>query len=213
MENLGYYNGKFGPLVEMQVPMLDRVCFFGDGCYDATYSRTHVSYALDEHLERFYNSAALLGIRLTQTKAEMGALLTEMVKKVDCGEQFVYWQVTRGTAMRNHAYPDPDKVPANLWIVLTPCSVQDTYKKINLITTEDTRFLHCNIKPLNQLPSSMVAQRPAGYLLAVLNACAVLGQQPTAGRVREARHRAEYCPVGQGNISDLKRFHLIPRFA
>lgn len=70
-----------------------------------------------------------LGIRLTQSKAEMGALLTEMVEKVDCGEQFVYWQVTRGTAMRNHAYPDPDKVPANLWIVLTPCSVQDTYKK------------------------------------------------------------------------------------
>lgn len=85
----------------------------------------------------------------------MGALLTEMVEKVDCGEQFVYWQVTRGTAMRNHAYPDPDKVPANLWIVLTPCSVQDTYKKINLITTEDTRFLHCNIKTLNLLPSCM----------------------------------------------------------
>ena len=92
MENLGYYNGKFGPLEEMQVPMLDRVCFFGDGCYDATYSRNHVIYALDEHLDRFYNSAALLGIRLTQTKAEMGALLTEMVEKVDCGEQFVYWQ-------------------------------------------------------------------------------------------------------------------------
>ena len=90
MENLGYYNGKFGPLEEMQVPMLDRVCFFGDGCYDATYSRNHVIYALDEHLDRFYNSAALLGIRLTQTKAEMGALLTEMVEKVDCGEQFVY---------------------------------------------------------------------------------------------------------------------------
>ena len=73
------------------MPMLDRVCFFGDGCYDATYSRNHVIYALDEHLDRFYNSAALLGIRLTQTKAEMGALLTEMVEKVDCGEQFVYW--------------------------------------------------------------------------------------------------------------------------
>ena len=53
MENLGYYNGKFGPLVEMQVPMLDRVCFFGDGCYDATYSRNHVIYALDEHLGSF----------------------------------------------------------------------------------------------------------------------------------------------------------------
>ena len=100
MENLGYYNGKFGPLEEMQVPMLDRVCFFGDGCYDATYSRNHVIYALDEHLDRFYNSAALLGIRLTQTKAEMGALLTEMVEMVDCGEQFVYWQRCATTRIR-----------------------------------------------------------------------------------------------------------------
>ena len=38
MENLGYYNGKFGPLEEMMVPMNDRVCYFGDGVYDATYT-------------------------------------------------------------------------------------------------------------------------------------------------------------------------------
>ena len=35
------------------------------------------------------------------------------------------------------------------------------YKKIKLITTEDTRFLHCNIKTLNLLPSCMAAQRTA----------------------------------------------------
>ena len=27
MKNLGYYNGKFGPLEEMMVPMNDRVCY------------------------------------------------------------------------------------------------------------------------------------------------------------------------------------------
>ena len=59
----------------------------------------------------------------------------------------------------------------------------------------------------------VVDQRPAGHHLADRKACAVLGHQPTAGRVREARHRAEYCPVGQGDISDFQRFHLIPRFA
>ena len=64
MENLGYYNGKFGLLEEMTVPMLDRVCYFGDGVYDATYSRNHNIFALDEHVERFYNSAGLLGIKI-----------------------------------------------------------------------------------------------------------------------------------------------------
>ena len=57
MENLGYYNGKFGPLEEMMVPLNDRVCYFGDGVYDATYSSKGVSFALDEHSDRFFNSA------------------------------------------------------------------------------------------------------------------------------------------------------------
>ncbi|MEI2998903.1 MAG: hypothetical protein V8T51_06745 [Senegalimassilia faecalis] len=39
MENLGYYNGKFGPIEDMVVPMNDRVCFFGDGVYDAGPAR------------------------------------------------------------------------------------------------------------------------------------------------------------------------------
>ena len=30
MKNLGYYNGKYDELENMQIPMLDRVCFFGD---------------------------------------------------------------------------------------------------------------------------------------------------------------------------------------
>ena len=160
MQNLGYYNGKFGPIEEMMIPMNDRVCFFGDGVYDATYSRNHIIYSLDEHIDRFYNSAALLRIKIPHIKAEMADILCEMVKKVDDGEQFVYWQVTRGTGMRNHAFPD-DSVPANIWITLKPAKVKDTYKKVKLISLEDTRFLHCNIKTLNLLPSVIAAQKTA----------------------------------------------------
>ena len=160
MKTLGYYNGKFGPLDEMTVPMNDRVSYFGDGVYDATYSRNYVIYALDEHIDRFYNSAALLKIKIPHTKDEMKALLCDMVKKLDDDEQFVYWQVTRGTGMRNHAFP-AGSVPANIWITLKPAKVKDTYQKIKLITLEDTRFLHCNIKTLNLLPSVMAAQKTA----------------------------------------------------
>ena len=158
MENLGYYNGKFGLLEEMTVPMLDRVCYFGDGVYDATYSRNHNIFALDEHVERFYNSAGLLGIKIPYSKEQVKEILKDMVAKVDCGEQFVYWQITRGTGMRNHAFPG-DEVPANLWIMLKPLNIKDMSKKIKLITLEDTRFLHCNIKTLNLLPSVMAAQK------------------------------------------------------
>lgn len=156
MENLGYYNGRFAPLEEMSVPMLDRACYFGDGVYEATYSANHIIYALDEHIDRFYNSAALLSIQIPHTKQEMKDLLCEMVKKVDDGEQLVYWQVTRGTGIRGHAFPEGK---GNIWMMLRPCKVQDTYTKIKLITMEDTRFLHCNIKTLNLIPSVLAAQK------------------------------------------------------
>ena len=34
MKNLGYYNGTFGPLEEMTIPMNDRAGYFGDGVYE-----------------------------------------------------------------------------------------------------------------------------------------------------------------------------------
>ncbi len=159
MKTLGYYNGKFDEIENMSVPMNDRVCYFGDGVYDATYSRNHIIYALDEHIDRIFNSAGLLGIVPPCSKDEMKEILCDMVKKVDCGEQFVYWQITRGTAPRNHAFPKD--VKSNLWIILTPSNVKDTYKKIKLTETEDTRFLHCNIKTLNLIPSVIAAEKSA----------------------------------------------------
>lgn len=156
MKNLGYYNGKFGLIEEMTVPMNDRVHFFGDGVYDATCSRNHVVYLIDEHIDRFFNSAGLLKIRMPFTKAELKKLLQEMVAKVEGEDLFVYWQVTRGTAPRTHAFPD---VEPNLWITVTPMTFRNLKERIALTSMEDTRYLHCNIKTLNLLPSVMAAQK------------------------------------------------------
>ena len=158
MENLGYYNGEYDLIENMKIPMDDRVCYFGDGCYDATCARNHKICSLDEHIDRFYNSAGLLRIKIPYSKEELKKLLCDMVLKVDSGNQFVYWQITRGTAPRNHAFPE---VKPNLWIVLRPAEIGDMSKKLKLITVEDTRFYHCNIKTLNLLPSVMAAQKTA----------------------------------------------------
>lgn len=157
MKTLGYYNGKFDEIENMTVPMSDRVCFFGDGIYDATYSRNYKIFALDEHIDRFFSGASMLKINLGIEKEELKALLCDMVKKLDCGEQFVYFQATRGSGLRNHTFPKGTK--ANLWITLCEKHLVDTYKKIKLITEEDTRFLHCNIKTLNLIPAVMASQK------------------------------------------------------
>ena len=156
MKTLGYYNGKYDEIEKMTVPMNDRVCWFGDGVYDATMARNRVIYALDEHLDRIYNSMAGLRIKYPMPKFRMGELLNELVKKTDDGDLFVYWQVTRGTDDRNHAF---GQGPSNLWVTLRPRYPKDTYKPVRLISTVDNRFYLCNIKTLNLIPSVLATQR------------------------------------------------------
>ena len=156
MKTLGYYNGRYGELDEMMIPMNDRVCWFGDGVYDAGPSRNYKIFALDEHVDRFFNSAAMLRIQMPCTKEELKTLLKDLVKKMDTGDLFVYYQVTRGTGIRNHVFTEG---PGNLWIALRPAEISDGTKPVRLITVEDTRFLHCNIKTLNLIPSCMASEK------------------------------------------------------
>lgn len=156
MKTLGYYNGTYDELDRMMVPMNDRVCYFGDGVYDAGPCRNYHIFAIDEHIDRFFKNAALLEIRMPCTKAELKALLQELVQKLDTGDLFVYYQVTRGTGMRDHPFTEGT---GNLWVTLKPAAPPQLAEKIRLITMEDTRFYHCNIKTLNLIPSVIAYQR------------------------------------------------------
>lgn len=161
LKNLGFYNGKYDTIENITIPMTDRVCWFGDGVYEATPARNGVIYCLDEHINRFFNSANYVGIRIPYTKEELKKLLCEMVLKVDLsntdGEALVYWQITRGADVpRNHNFPD---CPPRLWITVTPRKLPEVYRKINVISSEDIRFLICHIKTLCLLPNVLASEK------------------------------------------------------
>ena len=118
MKNVGYYNGTMGPLEEIQVPMLDRVCFYGDGVYDATMTRDGVILFATDHIDRFFNSMRLTGFQPNFTPAELEAELQKVVDAAEARDNFLYWQVTRGTGPRQHEFL-PGVAP-NLWIYAVP---------------------------------------------------------------------------------------------
>lgn len=139
--------------------MNDRACFFGDGIYEAAYARNYKIYALDEHIDRFFDSADTLGISIPHTKNELKELIYSLSEKLDSGEQLVYFQVSRGTEMRNHA-PSAGLV-GNIWITIKSATIRDVYAKMRLITYPDTRHFHCNMKTLNLLPSVLASKAAA----------------------------------------------------
>lgn len=199
MERLGYYNGTYGELEEMTVPMNDRASWFGDGVYDAGPCRNYHIFALDEHVDRFFRSTAALEIVMPLGKEELKTLLKDLVQKMDSGNLFVYYQVTRGTGIRRHAFTEG---PGNLWITLIPAEISDGHNPIQLITTEDTRFLHCNIKTLNLIPSVMAAQK------AEAAGCAEAVFYRPGGRVTECAHSNIHILKG-GTLYTAPTDHMI----
>ena len=209
MERLGYYNGTYGPLEEMTVPMNDRVSWFGDGVYDAGPCRKYHIFALDEHIDRFFRSAAALKIEMPVSKTELKALLNELVTKLDTGSLFVYYQVTRGTGVRKHVFTEG---AGNLWITMIPAEISDGRTPIRLVTQEDTRFLHCDIKTLNLIPSVMASQKAAEA------GCAEAVFYRPGGRVTECAHSNVHilkdgvlhtAPADHLILSGIARAHLL----
>ncbi len=159
MKTLGYYNGELAELETLRIPALDRACYFGDGVYDVTYSRNYRIFALQEHLERLFQSAETVGIRPRISKKELCSLLCSLLRRMHTGENRIYMQFSRGTGRRNHAFPVPSY--SNLLIMMEPATLRDVYKPMKCITRPDTRFFHCNVKSLNLLPNVLASEAAA----------------------------------------------------
>lgn len=195
LKNLGYYDGKYDLIENMTVPMSDRVCWFGDGVYDATATRNGVIYCLEDHIERFYNSASLIDIDIPYTKNELKSLLSDLVSRVDTsetnGETFLYWQITRGANIpRNHVFPTGTK--AKLWVTVTPRKLADVYRRAKLISYEDIRFYMCNIKTLCLLPSVLASE---AAVRAGAEECVMYRKEANGiiNRVTEGAHTNVHC--------------------
>ena len=156
MKNLGYYNGKIGLIEEMTIPMGDRAAYFGDGVYDATMCRNGRIFLMEEHIQRFLNNCARVQIEFPYNAQQLAEILEDAVSRVDAQVCFLYWQASRGTAPRKHAFPDGAK--ANLYLTVTPSAVQTKGETIRLITYEDLRYLYCDIKTICLLPSVLASQ-------------------------------------------------------
>ncbi len=156
-----YLNGKFMPIEEASVPVLDRGFIFGDGVYEVIPVYSRRAFRLTEHLKRLQHS--LDGIRLTNphSGAEWADLVNELIAQNPGEDQYLYLHITRGVAKRDHAFPSP-AVPPTVFMMSSPLPTPPAEllaTGISAVSALDNRWLRCDIKAISLLPNVLLRQQ------------------------------------------------------
>ena len=157
-----FLNGKFLPIEEARVPVLDRGFIFGDGVYELVPVYSRVPFRIDEHLARLERSLAAVRIRNPYSRAEWRDIILELVAKQPFEDQGVYFQVTRGVAKRDHAFPK-DAAPT-VFVMSNPLvnPPQELVERgAAAVTAVDDRWLHCDVKSISLIGNCLLRQLSA----------------------------------------------------
>lgn len=166
-----YLNGRFLPLEDAKISVLDRGFIYGDGVYELIPVYHRQPYRLRQHLARLQRS--LDGIRLVNphTDAEWESIIRELVARTPFDDQGLYFQVTRGVAKRDHSFPLG--VAPTVFMMSNPLSLptaEQVERGVAVVTAIDERWLHCDLKTISLLGNVLARQRAtdAGAAEAVL---------------------------------------------
>jgi D-alanine transaminase len=167
MSRWAYVNGGFAPHGQAVVHVEDRGFQFADGVYEvwSVFDGRLADY--QGHMDRLDRSLEELRIERPMTRAALTAVLRETLRRNRVRDGIVYLQVTRGTARRDHAFPNPPVPPS---VVVTARSVDPraaeakARKGVAVITRPDDRWGRCDIKSVGLLPNALAKQaaREAG---------------------------------------------------
>jgi D-alanine transaminase len=157
-----FLNGKFMPVEEARVPVLDRGFIFGDGVYELIPVYSRVPFRMDEHLARLERSLAAVRIRNPYSHAEWRDVILQLIAKQPFEDQGVYFQVTRGVARRDHAFPK-DSAPT-VFIMSNPLvnPPQELVERgAAAVSAVDYRWHRCDIKSISLIGNCLLRQESA----------------------------------------------------
>ncbi len=160
MGNLAWLNGKISELDDAKVGVQDRGFLFGDGVYDVIKIYNGHPFRLISHLERLQRSCNAINIELPELIGEVERIIEILIKESGCTDGFIYMQVTRGCAPRDHFFPIGAEPTFLIYILDLGFPSTKTSRKITeCITLPDERWMNCHIKSTNLLPNILSLQK------------------------------------------------------
>jgi D-alanine transaminase len=121
-----------------------------------------VPFRLDEHLARLERSLSETGIRNPYSRTQWRDTIYRLIDEQPFEDQSVYFQVTRGVAKRDHAFPD--NVEPTVFMMANPLvnPPKDQVDKGGAaVSAQDNRWLRCDIKSISLIGNCLLRQLAA----------------------------------------------------
>ena len=161
MSRVAYVNGRYLSRRAATVHIEDRGYQFADGVYEICEVFRGALIDEKRHFERLAYSLAELQIAPPLRPGGLAIVVREIMARNKIDNGFVYVQVTRGVAPRDHFFPQPAVRPS---LIVTARQVNpekgevQAQKGVSIITTPDLRWKRADIKSISLLPNVLARQ-------------------------------------------------------
>jgi D-alanine transaminase len=151
-----YLNGRYLPIEDAHISVLDRGFLFGDGVYEVIPAYRGRLFEFEAHMARLDNSLAAVRIGNPYTLEEWRGILAPLLE--DGTDQYVYLQITRGAApKRDHLFPD--NVAPTVFAMSSPILPYPAREAgIKAVCLEDSRWQNCHVKAITLLANVLLRQ-------------------------------------------------------
>ncbi|MFA5177136.1 MAG: branched-chain-amino-acid transaminase [Candidatus Omnitrophota bacterium] len=152
-----YINGKFYEKNEAKVSVFDHGLLYGDGVFEGIRSYSRLVFKLKEHIDRLFESARSIMLKIPLAKEELTKAVILTLKKNNLNDAYIRLVVTRG---EGDLGLDPRKCNGNATIIIITDKIklypEELYKNgLKIVTVPTVRnlpeALNPQIKSLNYL--------------------------------------------------------------
>lgn len=156
-----YVNGAYLPYAQAGVHAEDRGNQFGDAVYEVCEVLGGRLVDETRHLTRLERSLSELAITPPMTKAALGRVMRETIRRNRVHDGLVYLQVSRGAAPRNFLFPGPHVPPTVIVLARRVDKGQVDLQAADGIavkTVPENRWGRVDIKTVMLLPSALAKE-------------------------------------------------------
>jgi D-alanine transaminase len=151
-----YLNGRYGPVSQAQVSVLDRGFIFGDGVYEVLPVYDGKIFRFEHHMARLQRSLDELRIVRPMPNGDWLSIARRLIQShtegAGSGNQLIYIQVTRGVAVRDHVMPS--HITPTIFLMVSDMKLASAAQRqqgVACVTADDFRWEKAHIKSTSLL--------------------------------------------------------------